>query len=125
MNISVNDKEKRCPKCKIIKNRENDFYKIKGQSIKVSGLCKECVVVSNKERQRNTKRLAVNYKGGECVKCGYNKCIGALEFHHLDPTTKDKDYFNSRGGLTVDLKKELDKCILICANCHREEHHCI
>ena len=112
-------KNKICPKCN--KNKSlNDFYK----STKTSSYCKECIVISNKERQRKTKQLAVDYKSGKCSKCGYNKCIAALEFHHIDSTTKDKDYFNSRGGLTQDLKIELDKCILVCANCHREIHHC-
>lgn len=109
---------KLCPKCKTSKPK-NDFYK----STKSSSYCKSCIIVSNKERQRNTKQLAVEYKGGCCSKCGYNKCIAALEFHHVDPNTKDKDYFNSRGGLTGSLKTELDKCVLLCANCHREEHH--
>ena len=112
-------KEKICPKCN--KNKSlTEFYK----STKSSSYCKSCIVLSNKERQRKTKKLAIDYKGGECIKCGYKKCIAALEFHHIDPTTKDKDYFNSRGGLTKELKSELDKCILLCSNCHREEHHC-
>lgn len=112
-------KEKICPKCN--KNKSlNEFYK----STKSSSYCKSCIVISNKERQRKTKQLAIDYKGGKCIKCGYKKCIAALEFHHIDPTTKDKDYFNSRGGLTEELKSELDKCILLCSNCHREEHHC-
>lgn len=67
------------------------------------------------------KEMAVRYKGGECVKCGYNKCIGALEFHHVDRTQKD---FNiSHKGYTRSwekVKEELDKCELVCANCHRE-----
>lgn len=115
----TNDEQglKLCPKCNISKKR-TEFYKYK----KSSSYCKSCIVVSNKDRQRNTKQLAVDYKGGKCTNCGYNKCNAALEFHHIDPSTKDKDYFNSRGGLTDNLKLELDKCILLCANCHREYH---
>lgn len=71
------------------------------------------------------KQQAVKYKGGKCNICGYNKCITALEFHHINPSEKNIK-FNSRG---IDrrvafevLKKELDKCILLCANCHRETH---
>lgn len=109
---------KLCPKCNISKNK-SEFY----QSTKSSSYCKSCIVISNKKKQQNTKQLAVEYKGGCCSKCGYNKCIAALEFHHVNPDTKDKDYFNSRGGLTESLKTELDKCVLLCANCHREEHH--
>ncbi len=113
-----NDKGlKLCPKCNISKDR-TDFY----LSTKSSSYCKSCIVISNKERQRKTKQLAVSYKGGSCTSCGYNKSISALEFHHIDPSTKDKDYFNTRGGLTQTLKTELDKCVLLCANCHREHH---
>ena len=109
---------KLCTKCNLSKPL-TDFY----SSTKSSSFCKSCIVVTNKNRQRNTKQLAVNYKGGKCSKCGYNKCLSALEFHHVDPSTKDKDYFSQRGGLTDALKLELDKCVLLCANCHREEHH--
>ena len=109
---------KLCPKCKTSKPK-SDFY----QSSKSSSFCKTCIMQSNKERQRKTKALAIKYKGGKCSKCGYDRCLAALEFHHIDPSTKDKDYFNSRGGLTNSFKSELDKCVLLCANCHREEHH--
>ncbi len=55
-----------------------------------------------------------------CERCGYNKCIGALEFHHLDPTIKDELVCRSRSFEKA--KKEMDKCVLLCSNCHREEH---
>ena len=61
----------------------------------------------------------MEYKGGKCIVCGYNRCITALEFHHLDPSEKDF----AIGGKTIawdKLKVELDKCVLVCANCHRE-----
>lgn len=74
-------------------------------------------------RRRKAIRLkAVEYKGGECNVCGYNKCIDALDFHHIDGK---KDFGISQDGITRSwerVKAEIDKCILICANCHREEH---
>lgn len=71
-------------------------------------------------RQR-TKEKIVLYKGGCCEKCGYDKCIRALEFHHLDPLQKD---FNISGKMCAfeKIKKEVDKCILVCSNCHKEIH---
>lgn len=52
--------------------------------------------------------------------CGYSKCIEALEFHHLDPTEKEFEISDRRSWEA--LTAELDKCILLCANCHREYH---
>jgi DNA-binding CsgD family transcriptional regulator len=69
-----------------------------------------------------TKEKLVEYKGGECVECGYKKCIDALEFHHLDP--KEKDFTISGKSWSLEkLKKEVDKCILVCSNCHKEIHY--
>ena len=67
--------------------------------------------------------MAISYKGGKCSICGYEKCPEAMEFHHPEPTKKDfgissKGY--TRGWEKV--KKELDKCVMLCANCHREVH---
>ena len=60
-------------------------------------------------------------RGGTCEKCGYNKCIKALEFHHIDPSQKDFTISNDRFKL-IDAITESKKCVLICANCHREIH---
>ena len=69
------------------------------------------------------KAMAVEYKGGKCEKCGYDKCIGALEFHHLDPSQKDFGIGGKRQTAAWGtIKQEVDKCILVCANCHREIH---
>ena len=60
--------------------------------------------------------------GGCCVRCGYNECDAALDFHHINPRTKQ---FNVKTGLTrsmASLKSEIAKCVLLCANCHRLVH---
>ena len=74
-----------------------------------------------KSYYKRTKEKLIEYKGGKCQVCGYNKCASALEFHHLDPSQKD---FTISGGTKSfeSLKPEVDKCILVCANCHREIH---
>ena len=78
-------------------------------------------------KKRKLKSILIDYKGSKCCKCGYNKCQGALQFHHLDP--KEKDFTLSHVNLndtnfTMDkMFKEVDKCILLCANCHFEEHY--
>jgi len=72
-------------------------------------------------RKRNKKR-AVEYKGGKCVLCGYNRCIRAFDFHHLDPGGKDFHLSQNMNKAWLKVKIELDKCILVCSNCHREIH---
>ena len=70
---------------------------------------------------RKTKLKAIEYKGGKCIVCGYNKSIRALQFHHLDPTQKDFGISGTTKSFEK-LKPELDKCVLLCANCHGEVH---
>lgn len=67
--------------------------------------------------------MAVESKGGKCQVCGYNKYLGSLSFHHLDENGKSFDLATK--GLTRSwkrIKEEVDKCILVCENCHREIH---
>lgn len=74
-------------------------------------------------RRKAIKLKAIEYKGSKCQKCGYNRCVDAFDFHHLDPN--EKEFSPSRYGHCRSwerVKKELDKCILLCANCHRETH---
>lgn len=73
------------------------------------------------KRRKLIKKLAIEYKGGKCQICGYNKCERALEFHHKNPD--EKSFGLGAKGLTRSWEKtkiELDKCVLLCANCHRE-----
>lgn len=80
----------------------------------------ECV----KEHRHKVKQELVEYKGGKCCICGYNKCLGALDFHHVNPNEKDFAISDSNIYKNMDkLKQEVDKCILVCSNCHREIHY--
>ena len=85
--------------------------------------CKKCRVIAVQKRRDVLKIKAVEYKGGKCEKCGYSKYIGALEFHHLDP--KQKDFGIASKGYTRSwdsVRIELDKCVCLCSNCHKEAH---
>jgi formate-dependent nitrite reductase cytochrome c552 subunit len=73
-------------------------------------------------RWKTRKIEVVNKMGGCCSKCGYNKSMSALEFHHLDKNSKEYEWSKMRMLSENKLKKELSKCILVCANCHREIH---
>jgi len=91
--------------------------------IKLHYRCLKCSSEAVQRRRDKLKELAVEYKGSKCSNCGYDKCHAALEFHHIDPN--EKDFGISTEGFTRSfekLKVELDKCILLCANCHRELH---
>ena len=85
--------------------------------------CSKCQTDAVSNRRRKLKLLAIMYKGGCCNDCGYSTTPNALEFHHIDP--KQKEFAIGAGGITRSfdrIKVELDKCLLLCANCHREEH---
>jgi 5-methylcytosine-specific restriction endonuclease McrA len=74
-------------------------------------------------RRKKLREMARDYKGGSCMICGYKNCQRSLSFHHLNP--KEKDFDLSSRGLTRSwerIKKEIDKCVLLCANCHMEVH---
>ena len=76
-----------------------------------------------RKRRKTIRSKALQYKGGRCQRCGYDRCMDALEFHHL--TSSKKDFGISSKGYTRSWNKiraELDKCMLLCANCHREIH---
>lgn len=75
------------------------------------------------KRRNKLKDMAIEYKGGKCNFCGYRRYNGALEFHHIG--SSGKDFGVSKDGLTRSwerVKKEIEKCVLVCANCHRELH---
>lgn len=83
--------------------------------------CRACESERIAAKRRDLKLNAVEERGGKCELCGYDRYIGSLHFHHRDPATKSfglasKGYTRSRQAL----KEEIEKCILLCANCHGE-----
>lgn len=119
--LKYGEDEHICSKCKKTLPR-SEFYLRSGRKNKCSSYCKKCTQQVNNKRINDNKKKAVEYKGGECQKCGYKKYLGALDFHHIDPSKKDFEIRTLRAYSWQNLKKELDKCILLCANCHRELH---
>lgn len=112
-----------CGECKNEKDKK-DFYvqKNKNGREKIQYICKFCNNYLSKLRRINIKKQAVEYKGGKCEICEYNKYLAALEFHHLDPSQKDFTISTKGKKGFESIKNELDKCQLLCCRCHREEH---
>jgi len=83
--------------------------------------CKRCRVEATVRRRHRLKRILVEEAGGKCILCGYSRCVRALEFHHLDPKTKEFPLAHSgRTRSIAKLRAEASKCALLCANCHAE-----
>ena len=96
----------------------DDFFK----QNKMKSCCLKCHTLHVHQRQRVLKLRAVEYLGGKCTKCNYVGVPAVFDFHHLDPAEKDLSWGNKRTSNWDNLKKELDKCVLLCSNCHRELH---
>lgn len=112
---------KKCPRCNIVKSGSEFYLRRKNRDF--ATYCKSCSLDETRERQIRYKTRCLEYKGGKCQQCGYKKCFSALEFHHKNPDEKDFSIAHTRYTVFNDItKRELDKCILLCSNCHREEH---
>lgn len=88
--------------------------------------CRKCVVENVHKRRKQLKVKSVEYKGGKCEKCGYSKCVEALDFIHVDASTKK--FQIGKSGITRSwdkIKLELDKCKMLCSNCSREQRWAI
>ena len=122
-----------CRTCKLTKPI-SEFYKVKKETgYKPRYYCKDCDRVKVKEERKikhsSLKEIAIQYKGGKCIVCGYSSCTSAMDFHHINGEDKESTIANlitkaiSRSeDPMVLLKKELDKCVLLCCRCHREFH---
>ena len=113
----MNEKPPRLIKC-ISCGREY-LYSRKYRAGHTTTNCNTCVTLA---RHRRLKKKLVERKGGKCIRCGYDKYIGALTFHHRSPKEKEFNLAHSLNRAWEKLKKETDKCDLLCANCHAEEH---
>lgn len=107
--------KKRCLQCSQVKDIA-DFYD--GRQI-----CKECTKENERNKYHQRKEKVIEYKTNSCcAKCG-EKRFYLLDFHHLDPNAKDYTISHNSRIKFENLMKEIDKCILLCSNCHREFHY--
>ncbi len=82
---------------------------------------KKYIVQAVTKSRKKRKEELIKYRGGKCENCGYNKINSALQFHHKNPNEKDFNIGGRNYSFEI-MKKEVDKCILVCANCHCEIH---
>lgn len=82
--------------------------------------CPNCYL---KVKREKLKLKAVAYLGNECQECGYKKCRQALHFHHLRDKHRSISQMITRSYAWNRIQSELDKCILLCSNCHAEIHY--
>lgn len=119
--VELNIESKKCNECGKVFRKEH--FHIEHQH----GTCKVCFNNKERSKREHVTQQCIDYLNPEgkcCTKCGYNKYNGALDFHHKNPNEKDfmiseirHKYINKKH------KKELDKCELLCGNCHRLEHY--
>jgi len=91
------------------------FYDRKKRS--TYDVCGSCM--ANRHRW-NLKACMIKYKGGKCLLCSYEKCLNSLDFHHIDRTNKIMNFGLNHNRSWKSIIKELDKCVLLCKNCHGE-----
>ena len=130
---------KHCTKCNTTKPLTKEYWhKRKNHYTSWEYYCKECVKKTtllnyyknktkwNETAKRNrikVKNLVNEYKSNKgCVKCNESRYY-VLDFHHIDPTKKLFQICGGENGGWKKNKKEIDKCIILCSNCHREYHH--
>lgn len=114
VNNDTNKMEKHCIIC-------GAEFKIRNIAANGRQYCYDCLPEGKTATRTVYNELIKKKYGGKCIICGYNKCMHALEFHHLDPDQKEGIVSNSNGTVEKSLI-EAEKCILVCSNCHREIH---
>ncbi len=107
---------KTCPKCHTDKQLSEFYNRSNG---KPGAYCKECLKTYFVNRWIEKKKQAITYKGGKCVDCQKSFEYYLYDFHHINPSEKECGWHKMRLYGWKKMKKELDKCILLCCMCHR------
>lgn len=118
-----NIKTKICSKCgeeKPLSEYHKNGFDSNGNQ-KYRGYCKICANNIEKERYRRKKQFTESLKES-CIKCGESRPY-VLDFHHKDKTQKDFTIGQIKKGSLEILKNEIEKCVVLCSNCHREFHY--
>lgn len=83
--------------------------------------CKQCRAAAVARRRKVVKEKLVEEAGGACALCGYARCLNALQFHHVDPSSKEFHLAHRGHSRSIARSRaEMRKCVLLCANCHAE-----
>jgi len=106
-----------CHRCKL----HLPLTSFKGSVQKRTSYCSKCYSVYDRERGVALRLKAVQYLGGVCKNCGFTQ-HAAFDFHHRIPAEKDVSWDKLRKRGWKRIVVELDKCDLLCANCHRIHH---
>lgn len=101
------------------KKEISDYHKEYNQKPEIKAKNKR----KSRLRHLKFKSWAIEYLGGKCKRCGLVDKTCVYDFHHYDPTTKDVAFSLLLGHSFETMKIEIDKCILLCANCHRLVHY--
>jgi hypothetical protein len=109
-----------CISCLIQKPLTAEFFSDKRNFLRRE--CKSCLSKKTIRHQQAQKQIWLDYKGRKCEICGYSKSARALHFHHKNPNEKSFTLSQYKNRAIDVMKRELDKCLLLCANCHAEEH---
>lgn len=115
---------KRCSQCKELKQKK-EFYKKHKNKSTLSSICKDCSNQNTVKKMITTKLRMMEYKGNQCARCKLTveeSHYSVFDFHHNDPKEKDKSLVQMRSYSWEKITTELDKCSLLCANCHRLTH---
>lgn len=99
-----------------------NLSKLRSEFSDTESRCKPCLNNIIRQKRIEFKQSCLDYLTPYCVECKYDKCIAALQFHHIDKSIKDFDISRFRLTDFEKVKKELDKCIVLCSNCHAENH---
>lgn len=138
--LTINDTERNCSMCKVLKTADNFMRRPDG---KLGSYCRDCRNLQNRcwvhqvpvpgitarrpeykgdSAPIRKKRILLETWGAVCQRCGYSKSISALHFHHIDSSQK-KEMFSARYGSLIEVEKHPERFLLLCANCHAEEHY--
>lgn len=113
-----------CNRCKTLKPFTHAFFReVQSKTYTLDGRCRQCYNEIQGDKRSDFKRQYLqSYYDGGCECCGFNKCIEVLEFHHRDPSEKEFSPANIMHIKSGKREQELEKCDVLCSNCHRGFH---
>jgi hypothetical protein len=119
---------KHCRKCNTVITKDNTkkCYRNIGlneATIQLDTICRKCHNIQKNHRCERKIIRAKKFGGGKCVKCDYNKNFAALDFHHKENKVSNVSRLCLSDASWKRIQTEINKCILLCSNCHRELHN--